>query len=275
MAAKAKLLCVLIMLLVSIAALAHARPAGTHRRRGGDRHCKKDALTPAPGLAPAPAPKPAPGLAPAPKPAPKPAPAPAPAPKPAPAPAPAPKPAPAPAPKPAPAPAPKPAPAPAPAVGTGISTVSPMPNGFKGLQSGIGSWFRANSGADSTNGKSWCGYPYNDNSNGFAPDIMVMTDNTNAIWATDPAKWASSAKQWCGLEAEVVNPENGKKVLMYIIDAFDHQWVKTPGSIDVMKGPWEKLTGRKAANKNDVIKGLQWKLTGKRNARYAFKGPGK
>jgi hypothetical protein len=31
---------------------------------------------------------------------------------------------------------------------------------FEGPQSGIGSWYRASAGQDSTNGKSWCAYTY-------------------------------------------------------------------------------------------------------------------
>jgi len=31
---------------------------------------------------------------------------------------------------------------------------------FEGPQTGIGSWYRANAGADATNGKSWCAYTY-------------------------------------------------------------------------------------------------------------------
>lgn len=35
-----------------------------------------------------------------------------------------------------------------------------LPGGFDGPQSGYGSWFQADIGRDSTNGNSWCGYPY-------------------------------------------------------------------------------------------------------------------
>lgn len=36
-----------------------------------------------------------------------------------------------------------------------------VPAGFySGPQQGIGSWFRASNGGDSTNGNSWCGYKY-------------------------------------------------------------------------------------------------------------------
>jgi hypothetical protein len=41
-------------------------------------------------------------------------------------------------------------------------------NPISGKHTGIGSWFRANFGGDETNGNSWCGYPYQDHTNGFA-----------------------------------------------------------------------------------------------------------
>ena len=38
-----------------------------------------------------------------------------------------------------------------------------------GAHTGIGSWYRASAGADSTNGKSWCGYAYYNSDPIFAP----------------------------------------------------------------------------------------------------------
>lgn len=51
------------------------------------------------------------------------------------------------------------------------SFTSNQPTGaFTGKpESGIGSWYRANNAQDQTNGKSWCGYAYSDNSPLFAP----------------------------------------------------------------------------------------------------------
>lgn len=49
-----------------------------------------------------------------------------------------------------------------------------VPSGFyPGPQSGIGSWFRATAKADSTNGNSWCGYPYANSDPVFAPVRMI------------------------------------------------------------------------------------------------------
>lgn len=45
----------------------------------------------------------------------------------------------------------------------------PLPSGFfTGQQSGIGSWYRANAGSDSTTGTSWCGYKYSNGDPLFA-----------------------------------------------------------------------------------------------------------
>ncbi|KAJ1565932.1 hypothetical protein HK096_006403 [Nowakowskiella sp. JEL0078] len=143
---------------------------------------------------------------------------------------------------------------------------------FPGTNSGIGSWFQANSAQSYTNGHSWCGYPYKDYTPGFAPDISVMTDWTNAVYGNP--NWSKYATNYCGLEATVYNPKNGVTLTLYITDAFDHAWVKTPGSIDIMKNSFDKLFGKSTWSHNDVIQGVQWKFTGKRSAKYSFGGSG-
>jgi hypothetical protein len=45
---------------------------------------------------------------------------------------------------------------------------------FEGPQSGIGSWYRASAGQDSTNGRSWCGYTYYNSD----PVFAVVCTNT-------------------------------------------------------------------------------------------------
>jgi hypothetical protein len=57
-----------------------------------------------------------------------------------------------------------------------------LPFAFQGLQTGIGSWFRANNVIDSTNGHSWCGFPYQDSSPLFAPDLTLMGNGSNPVW---------------------------------------------------------------------------------------------
>jgi len=120
------------------------------------------------------------------------------------------------------------------------------PSAFKGNQTGIGSWFNANN--DGTNGNSWCGYPYNNASPVFAPDITQMTNGTNAVWPNP--LWSTYGKIYCGLEATVKDGNTGNVMTMYIGDAFDHQWVRTPGSIDIMSDSWSKLHNMPANNKN-------------------------
>lgn len=77
-----------------------------------------------------------------------------------------------------------------------------LPFAFQGLQTGIGSWFRANNVIDSTNGHSWCGYPYTDSSPLFAPDLLLMSNGTNSVWP-DPG-WYTAGKQYCGLEVSFI-----------------------------------------------------------------------
>jgi hypothetical protein len=142
---------------------------------------------------------------------------------------------------------------------------------FGKVEDGIGSWFRANHGHDDTNGNSWCGYPYKDYTNGFAPSLSRMTEGTNAKWGH--GDWEKYGKKYCGREAIVTNMETGAKKLMYIVDAFDDRWVKTPGSIDIMVKSFQELTGDYSGNKNNVVK-IKWELTGNINEKYAFNGPG-
>lgn len=148
-----------------------------------------------------------------------------------------------------------------------------LPWGFQGLQEGMGSWFRANHPQDSTNGHSWCNYPYLDSSPVFAPDISIMTNGTNAVWGHPD--WVTYGTTYCGLEAKVYNPKTDTTILLYVGDAFDHAWVVSPGSIDIMIHSYDVLIGYYPLDKNDVIPYLQWEFTGNRNPQYQFGGPGK
>ncbi|GAA5988983.1 hypothetical protein JCM5350_001739 [Sporobolomyces pararoseus] len=131
----------------------------------------------------------------------------------------------------------------------------------------IASWYHANSAQDSTNGHSWCWFPYNDDTPGFAISLKTML----ADFGGDEM---AARKAWCGLEAIVTNPSTGQQLTLYVADAFDDRWVLTPTSIDVMYNSFSKLFGRVTTNKNDVVKGATWSLTGNRNARYAFNSIG-
>jgi len=66
---------------------------------------------------------------------------------------------------------------------------------FQGQQgAGIASWFDADSKRDSTNGHSWCGFPYNDNSRLFAPSVGTMLRKYNG-------NYEAAAKAHCGMIA--------------------------------------------------------------------------
>jgi hypothetical protein len=150
-----------------------------------------------------------------------------------------------------------------------------LPVAFKGLQEGIGSWFRAKHVNDDTNGNSWCGYPYVDTSPVFAPDLAQMTNGSLAVWPHPD--WPYYAGQYCGLEAKVYNPATGLTIFLFVGDAFDPKWVKSPGSIDIMSHSYSVLANHPTtspSDKNKVIKYLQWEFTGTRNPQYSFKGPG-
>ncbi|KAH8923116.1 hypothetical protein BT69DRAFT_1281727 [Atractiella rhizophila] len=144
-----------------------------------------------------------------------------------------------------------------------------VPGTVKGKKTGIASWFRASNKADSTNGKSWCGIEYKDNMMGFAINMNLMSKQHPTYYSNEKL-WRATAKKFCGLEAEV--SYKGKKVKMYVMDAFDPAWVRTTYSIDVLKGAFEKLFKKKVSSKNTVMQGAAWKMTGRRNKKYGFQG---
>ncbi|TPX38120.1 hypothetical protein SmJEL517_g00357 [Synchytrium microbalum] len=146
------------------------------------------------------------------------------------------------------------------------------PTTFLGSNNGIGSWFRAENSQDFTNGHSWCSFPYKDYSMGFAPDLQAITAGSNAVYPD--SLWPKYGGQYCGLEAWVYNPANGRNITMYVIDGFAHEWVKTPGSIDLMLGAYTSLAGYYPGSKNNVLSGVQWGFTGKRSQKYSFAGAG-
>lgn len=137
--------------------------------------------------------------------------------------------------------------------------------GFQGENGpAIGSFFHTDSAQDSTNGMSWCQLKYTDTTNGFAPDVTVMLNDFGG-------DYEKATKAYCGLEAIVTAP-NGNSKTMYIVDGFDHQWVRTPGSIDIVIDDFAELYGEYTENKDDVIQGITWRLTGNRNDNYKFQG---
>ncbi|GAA5996996.1 uncharacterized protein JCM10292_006138 [Rhodotorula paludigena] len=138
---------------------------------------------------------------------------------------------------------------------------------FLGTNTGaIASWFHTNSAQDSTNGHSWCYFPYNDNTPGFA--ISLNTMMSDAGWDATKAR-----EMYCGLEAVVTTP-SGKSLTLYVTDAFDDTWVRTPTSIDVVFNAFGRLLGYTTEDKNTVIQNVSWRFTGNRNNRYKYNGVG-
>ncbi|KAF4953789.1 hypothetical protein FGADI_5782 [Fusarium gaditjirri] len=143
-----------------------------------------------------------------------------------------------------------------------------VPSGFfPGPQAGIGSWYRASAGQDSTNGKSWCGYTYFNSDPVFAPSLEGMG---GATYNSNPDAWREQTRKHCGLEAKVTDPTTGKSQLMYIGDSFDDTWFRV--NIDIMIDAYSIIHGNPNGDKNNVIKGVQWELTGRVNTKYAAPG---
>ena len=132
---------------------------------------------------------------------------------------------------------------------------------------------------------SWCFSKYNDATPGFAPSLKTMLSVYGGGW-TDLQKW-KSMKLFCGLEAEFTTSD-GRTATLYIHDAFDDAWVRTPNAVDVIIGSvrrrrrsylfkpaltlhssqFAQLFGRSTTNKNDVVQNASWRLTGKRDTRW-------
>ena len=133
-----------------------------------------------------------------------------------------------------------------------LHNVNVPSNFFSGPQSGIGSWYRASAGQDSTNGRSWCGYTYYNSD----PIFAVVSSNLSDIsskstdedvpqslkamggktYNSDPAGWKAATQKYCGLEATVKDPKTGKQMLMYIGDSFDDHYVIVGDQIPLKPG---------------------------------------
>ncbi|KAM0228917.1 hypothetical protein ACHAP5_011807 [Fusarium lateritium] len=176
-------------------------------------------------------------------------------------------------------------------VSASVYPVTVPPGFFSGPQSGIGSWYRANSGADSTSGTSWCGYKYSNSDPLFAvvsqsspirhqleqyPDVHLLQSLKamgGATYGSDPTAWRQQTQKYCGLEALVTDPSTGKSKLMYIGDAFDDAYIKgSRASIDIMVDAFSAIHGNPNGDKNKVIKGVKWEFTGNINTQYAAAG---
>ncbi|GAA5939527.1 hypothetical protein JCM10213_009116 [Rhodosporidiobolus nylandii] len=133
---------------------------------------------------------------------------------------------------------------------------------FLGNNSGaIASWYSTDQASDDTNG-THSGEADDDTVPGFAPalDTMLKSFKNDA---------AAAKTAFCGLEADVYSPATGTTTTLILADAFDPKWVRTPASIDVIRGSFPKLFGRSTDDKNDVAKECWWVLTGARDNRQA------
>mgnify|MGYP000088259577 CR=1 FL=1 len=82
-----------------------------------------------------------------------------------------------------------------------------------------------------------------------------------------PAFYAAE-REYLSEEIIITNNKTGQKAIGYVGDAFDHQWVRTPGSIDITPSLWATLNGGKSTtNKNDVLD-VSWEFTGKRSTQF-------
>lgn len=64
---------------------------------------------------------------------------------------------------------------------------------------------------------------------GFAPSLATMLSS----FSNDAA---AAKAAFCGLAADVSSPATGTTTRLYIADAFDVKWVRTPASVDVIYG---------------------------------------
>lgn len=158
--------------------------------------------------------------------------------------------------------------------GTSFVGATDMPSEWQGNVHGIGSYFRANLGSDSTNGTGWAGVPYKDSSPVIAIDMRIMGNGDEKSVTYGSPGYEAAVKKYAGLEVLVTNRANGISKTMYIGDGFDHQWVRSPGSIDIMADSWSELAGGAPANDKTKVLDIEWHFTGNRSAKYSYKGPG-
>ncbi|KAM0791078.1 hypothetical protein ACM66B_004369 [Microbotryomycetes sp. NB124-2] len=99
--------------------------------------------------------------------------------------------------------------------------------------------------------------------------------------------YKTAATAYCGLEARFfVSPQGHandkelskderqkrrtKEVLLIVGDGFAEEWVKTPGSVDIVKKSFQEMFGKNTEDKNDVIMDLEWEFTGRQIKEYTF-----
>ncbi|KAL8801138.1 MAG: hypothetical protein Q9223_007090 [Gallowayella weberi] len=85
------------------------------------------------------------------------------------------------------------------------------------------------------------------------------------------SSWDQQRREYCGREARVTNPANGKSMLLYIGDSFAHP--RSGGAIDIIIGAFIELYGRDPNNNHDLVMNpVQWQLTGNVDPAYTAEG---
>lgn len=163
----------------------------------------------------------------------------------------------------------------------GFVNITSLPTEFdfkRGLSTDYGSWFNTDEIAlnsslkpsEATNGRSWCGYKYNDTMIGFAPSLLLMCKSDTCQWYDKGYK--ESTTKFCGLEAWVYNPRTKRNVSGVVLDAFVSVWISgmnhTFGSIDVTPAMFT-LLGEEPVDKKTVIQGILWGWTGRMDLAYS------
>lgn len=149
---------------------------------------------------------------------------------------------------------------------TGSASVLGTVTAFAGVNSNaILSWFRTDSSSDSTNGMSWCQTKYQDDWLCFAPSVGTMLNEFGG-------DYTKAATAFCGREAIVTDPSNGKSITAFICDGFDDTWVRTPASLDLTVGAFTAIYGSFDNNKDTVVQGATWKFTGNVVQEGTFQG---
>lgn len=89
--------------------------------------------------------------------------------------------------------------------------------------------------------------------------------------ATSGSAWDQQIREYCGREANVTNPANGKSKLLYIGDSFAQP--RSDSAIDIVIGAFIELYGSNPNNNHDLVMNpVQWHLTGNVNPAYTADG---
>ncbi|KAL8799661.1 MAG: hypothetical protein Q9182_005731 [Xanthomendoza sp. 2 TL-2023] len=89
--------------------------------------------------------------------------------------------------------------------------------------------------------------------------------------ATSGPSWDQQRRQYCGGEANVTNPANGRSKLLYIGDSFCAS--RSAGSIDIIIDAFIEIYERSPNNNHQLVMNpVHWYLTGNVNKAYLADG---